>query len=314
MPNSAAKLIAIDWGTTHARSYLLGDGAVLLDQRQGQGISAIAPGAADRDAQFNAILDALVGEWLRRQPGLPMIACGMVGAAQGWQEAPYQSLPAQLAAGSGLVRVASDLGPLSIIGGVKKTNPQADVLRGEETQLAGLVTELAADRDTLVVLPGTHTKWARVRDARLIDFDTAMTGELFAWLAGSSMIGRVASPAGPRHDWRQGFDWGLRLAEDRLALMFSAFTIRSAVLDGQLPADQVADALSGLLIGTEIADRGQRIDFGAQPLVLVGGADLTSRYIRVFAHHAVTVTVAPSDTTCRGLWLSAVGAGLVGVE
>ena len=48
------------------------------------------------------------------------------------------------------------------------------------------------------------------------------------------------------------------------------------------------------------------------PIVLVGGAELTERYQRALARHGVSATLAPDDVTIRGLWRSAVGAGLVG--
>ena len=311
----AARLIGLDWGTTHARSYLLAPGTgapQLLDQRAGDGILSVSPDDPDRDAAFNAILRTLVADWQQASPGLPMIACGMVGAAQGWREASYRSLPTPLAGDGGMTMVDTDFGALPIIAGVKKSRPNADVIRGEETQLAGLVPELAAGRTTLVVMPGTHTKWAQVRDGVLLDFDTAMSGELFALLADRSMVGRAGAPPEPGQDWRTGFDWGLDRAGHTDALAFAAFVIRSSVLDAQLPASQVRDAISGLLIGSEVADRATKLDLASMPIVLVGGAELTGRYQRALARHGVSATLAPDDVTIRGLWRSAVGAGLVG--
>lgn len=316
MPNvdEAAQLIALDWGTTHARSYLLAaghDAPRLLDQRHGDGILSVAADDPDRDGSFNAILGSMVADWLQDDPGLPMIACGMVGAAQGWREASYQPLPTPLAAGSGLTMVDTDYGRLPIIGGVKKSQPNADVIRGEETQLAGLVPELDPGQATLVVMPGTHTKWARVHDGVLLDFDTAMSGELFSLLADQSMIGRAGAPAAPDQDWRVGFDWGLDRAEIKDSLAFAAFVIRSSVLDRQLPATQVRDAISGLLIGAEVADRAAKADLTQMPIVLVGGTSLTERYVRALARYGAEASIAPDDVTVRGLWRSAAGAGLI---
>lgn len=308
------ELIAIDWGTTNARSYLLAgapDGPQVLAERHGAGILAVPADAPDRDAAFASILTELVGPWLAADPALPMIACGMVGAAQGWREAPYQGLATKLAASSGFVTIDTPLGSLPIIAGVKKSRPSPDVMRGEETQLAGLLDELRPGVSELVVLPGTHTKWASVRDGVLIDFCTAMTGEFYRLLLDQSMVGRVAAPAGPGHDWRPGFDWGLRLAASGGAITFDAFTIRSAVLDAQLPAEQVADALSGLLIGAEVTDRVDSIEAKMEPLRLVGGTGLVERYQRALAQVGIDSVPTRPDVTVRGLWQSAVGAGLV---
>lgn len=316
-PSSPARLIAIDWGTTNARSYLLAAGPrgpVVLDQRTGEGILSVAADADNRDALFAAILESMVGQWLDAAPQLPMIACGMVGAAQGWRPAPYQSLPTVLASEGGFVTIQTPRGPLPIIAGVKKSRPNADVIRGEETQLAGLASDLAPGRTALVVMPGTHTKWAIVRDGVLLDFDTAMTGELYSLLLDQSMVGRVAVPAPPGRDWRPAFDWGLQLAADQRAIAFTAFVIRSSVLDEQLPADQVADALSGLLIGSEISEQLDRIEPDMQPVLLVGGAGLVERYQHAFAMSGVESTPADPDATIRGLWRCAIGAGLIEEE
>lgn len=312
------RLIALDWGTTHARGYLLaagGLGPVVLDETQGDGISRVRAGKADRVAVFDAILTSMVGAWLRSWPGLPMIACGMVGAAQGWRTAAYRSLPTDLTRGGGLTVVESSLGPLSIIAGVKKSVPNADVMRGEETQLAGLTAGLTAHRTATIVLPGTHTKWAVVRDGVLLDFDTAMSGELYELLAEQSMVGRVAEPATAGLDWRSGFDWGLELAlRAPGALAFQAFVIRSSVLDGQLAGEAVRDAVSGLLVGQEIATRIAAGNVTAGQVVLCGAAGLVARYQRALARIGVDSMPAGQDATIRGLWQSALGAGLLEEE
>lgn len=308
------QLIAIDWGTTNARAYLLGSegGApVVLAQTVGEGILSVEMDVADRDAEFAAILERMVGAWLDENPGLPMIACGMVGAAQGWRPAEYRTLPTQLASAGGLVSVGSPRGALPIIAGVKKSEPNADVMRGEETQLAGVAADLPAGITATIALPGTHTKWATVRDGVMLDFDTAMSGELFGLIADHSMVGRAAAPAGPDHDWRPGFDWGLRLAETERPLAFAAFVIRSSVLDGQLPAEQVPDAISGLLIGQEVLARADALQDEDGEVLLVGAGHLIERYVHALDWVGVRSRPAVADATVRGLWQSALGAGLI---
>ena len=73
-----------------------------------------------------------------------------------------------------------------ILPGLSQAEPP-DVMRGEETQIAGMLAA-TPDFDGLVCLPGTHTKWARVSEGRVTDFRTAMTGELFALVSGHSTL------------------------------------------------------------------------------------------------------------------------------
>ncbi|GAA2181459.1 2-dehydro-3-deoxygalactonokinase [Brooklawnia cerclae] len=312
------RLIALDWGTTHARAYLLGgsaDGPVVRDQSSGEGILSVAADDPDRDGAFAAILERMVGGFLDEYPGLPMIACGMIGASQGWRTAQYRTLPTELAGAGGLVVIDTPRGPLPVIAGVKKSAPEPDVIRGEETQLAGLAPGLPEGQASTVLLPGTHSKWALVRDGRLLDFHTAMTGEVFALLSGDSMVARVAEPPAPGHDWRIGFDRGLELATGGVPgdVLFKAFTIRSAVLDEQLPPTQVIDCLSGLLIGSEVATRSVAQTFEG-PILVCGGEALVERYRRALDRAGLASRPAPADATVRGLWHSALGAGLIKEE
>src|SRR5260221_13672100 len=118
----------------------------------------------------------------------------MVGSRQGWREAPYVDCPAPLAAvAAGIIR--TDDGALAIVPGVRTRdgNGIPDVMRGEETQLAGAVS--GSEDRVLAVLPGTHCKWALVEKGRLVDFATFMTGEMYDVLLNHSILGRLAQPA-----------------------------------------------------------------------------------------------------------------------
>jgi hypothetical protein len=56
-------------------------------------------------------------------------------------------------------------------------------MRGEETQILGALS-LAPDleKNSMVILPGTHSKWVSMHESRIMDFATYMTGELFCLL------------------------------------------------------------------------------------------------------------------------------------
>ena len=266
------------------------------------------------------MLQSLVGDWLVRPAGLPLLACGMVGSAHGWRDAGYRPCPAdprRLIDHAVSVSMANGTRVL-IVPGLMHTpaNTAPDVMRGEETQIAGalaLMPELAAA--ACIVLPGTHSKWARVRDGRVTGFATRMTGELFALLRQHSVLGRLmAEDQGTLHD--AAFNAGLDAAQavGGHDLGHQLFAVRTLGLTGRWPAEALGDYLSGLLIGHEVhaglADDATEGDTES-PLVLVGEAALCVRYARALQHaHRLNVSVL-DNTAAAGLWDMAASAGLV---
>mgnify|MGYP001370524408 CR=1 FL=1 len=275
-------LVALDWGISHLHAWRMdGDGAVLDQRASDDGASRLAGGTE----AFEAALRRLAGDWL--QPGTPVVACGMVGSAHGWREAPYVACPVGLGELHRHVVTVRGRDGLSvhIVPGLKTRDADGlpDVMRGEETQLAGLLVhapEMAAQRLT-VVMPGTHSKWVRLHRARVEGFATRMTGELFGLLREHSVLARLMSPA-TRFD-EAAFDRGVQQARRAAGadLAHSLFGVRALGLFGELGGEAAADYLSGLLIGSEVAGAlagPSAADAGE--LILIGEAELCTRYGR----------------------------------
>lgn len=60
-------------------------------------------------------------------------------------------------------------------------------MRGEETQIAGLLVRNPTYSGA-VCLPGTHSKWVRVKDGEVGDFTTFMTGEMFEVISTQTVL------------------------------------------------------------------------------------------------------------------------------
>ncbi|MCA8929587.1 MAG: 2-dehydro-3-deoxygalactonokinase [Alphaproteobacteria bacterium] len=283
--------IAVDWGTSALRVWAMPeDGPPLAAARSAQGMASL-----DRDG-FEPALLALIAPWLTAGRTVPVVACGMVGARQGWVEAPYTPVPCPPLAAERCVTAptADPRLAVRIVPGLMQGTPP-DVMRGEETQVAGFLADAPEFSGTLC-LPGTHAKWVEVRERRVERFRTAMTGELFALLAERSVL---------RHSVGEGWDRDAFLAAVREAhaepasLPGRLFGLRAgSLLHGLDPA--VARArLSGWLIGAEIAamapDR-------STPITVLGQQPLASHYVaalRATAHAARAVDAA--GATLRGL-------------
>jgi 2-dehydro-3-deoxygalactonokinase len=302
------QLIGLDWGTSSLRAYLLGENGACLAQASGAfGILNVA--AAD----FDGVYLRLCATWQREYGPLPVLASGMIGSRQGWLEAPYvpcPATPAQIAAS--LVRLqASDGARIHIVPGLSCRNDlgMPDVMRGEETQLLGVIE---TGGDALWVLPGTHSKWARSSGGRIDGFATYMTGELYALLRSHSILGRLMpgdTGAGPQADpaaFARGVDCGLGAAD----LARKLFSVRSLGLFGEIAPESLADYLSGLLLGAEIRDALAQSPAVAE-IGLIGEPGLCERYRSALNIAGVRAREHSADAAPRGLWRVAVLAGLI---
>ena len=316
MTEPDAHLIGLDWGTSSLRAFLMRDGRVVDTRHADDGMQRLAGGGA---AAFEHAFAAITAPWLGAWPALPVVACGMVGSAQGWREVPYAPSPADAAA---IARHATTLATAAgtrvlIAPGVLHEPPDGppDVMRGEETQVVGeLQREAAWSRAACLVMPGTHSKWVQVRDGRIEAFATYMTGELFALLRTQSILGRLMAPdATPPDDAAPSpaFLRGVEQARERHGeLLHTLFSARTLGLTNRLSREQTADYLSGLLIGSElVAALAQSPP--EVPLVLVGEPALCRRYgqgLDALQHGAVATL---GNTAPDGLWALACAAGLV---
>jgi 2-dehydro-3-deoxygalactonokinase len=269
---------------------------------------------------FELAFDEACGDWLDAQPGIPVIACGMVGSAQGWREAVYQQTPASVSAlSSALVTVSSVRGvDVHIIPGVLQRSELPNVMRGEETQVLGILSALPASdiaKPLLIGLPGSHSKWVRAVDGDIVHFDTFMTGEVFAALSSHTILGRTMQ----RSDVFDGeaFDRGVAVAQSPQGAagpLSTIFSCRTLGLTGALPGSSQADYLSGLLIGHEIVALSTLLHQSAAQLpavILIGSGALLARYQRALEVNGFPLVTLAEQATERGLWQVAVQAGLL---
>jgi 2-dehydro-3-deoxygalactonokinase len=308
------QLIGLDWGTTSLRAYRFDAGGQVVDARHRPlGILQVAAADAGAGDGFARALDQACGDWISADPACALLACGMIGSAQGWRQAPYVEVPAGVdALGGALTAVETPRGVLHIVPGMIARGALPEVMRGEETQVAGVVDPASGGpADAWIGLPGTHAKWVRVRDRRIVELHTFMTGEVFAALCAHTILGRTMQPAAAPD--LAAFDRGAAVArspDGRLGVLSTMFSARTLGLVGELPGEAQADYLSGLLIGHEVAALGELGD-RSEAIALVGDAALCERYRRALVASGHTAVAIAGGATERGLWRIAVAAGLV---
>ena len=287
--DAPADWIAADWGTTHLRLWVMRGDEVLAKRCCDQGMGRLEP------AQFGPVLEAEIARFDGDLSGRPVIACGMVGSRQGWAEAPYRATPTDPRAQ--LVRVSDHAPrPVYIACGIRQNDPP-DVMRGEETQVAGLLAR-TPDFDGVVCLPGTHTKWVRLRAGRIERFQSCMTGELFALIASQSVLRHTLDMEGLD---QAAFDAACAEAlADPASTYGGLFALRAGALLNGLDPISAASRLSGMLIGWELA--ATRDLWAGQESALIGSPKLAALYARALGANGVQTQDYPAEpTTLAGL-------------
>lgn len=270
--------IAADWGTSHLRIWVLGaSGAVIAHRTSDKGMGNLAPG------EFETALLELVDPYLPEGSRTPLIACGMVGARQGWAEAPYIPIPDIPPGLLNAIRPKAHDPRLDvfILPGMMQADP-VDVMRGEETQILGFIKKNPGF-DGVLCLPGTHSKWVRVRAGTIVTFRTFMTGELFALLSKRSVLRHSMMGEG----WNEAeFIGGVR---DAMAspkdLSSGLFELRAEALVYDVGADVIRARLSGLLVGLELA--GARSYWLGRDTAIIGEPRLSDKYAAALAAQGV---------------------------
>lgn len=257
-------LIAVDWGTTNRRVFVLDAHGQVVDRFvDGAGVLSILPN------EFPDVMAMLRD----RCGGRPMLLAGMIGSNRGWIAAPYVDCPATVeTVAAGLVAVEGQ--NIRIVPGVAdRTDGRADVMRGEEVQLLGALAGGMIGPDMHACNPGTHAKWARLKDGAIAGFKTVMTGEMFAMLRRHSLL---AGPLSGEVTPGEAFQEGVRTALERRELLADIFSIRARTLLGTLAPENVPSFGSGLLVGSDVAIG---LDFvGTGSVALIGDPALTRLY------------------------------------
>ena len=291
---SQADYVAVDWGTSSFRLWLIDRAGGMLAERRSQEGMMVASRLGFA-AVLQSHLDAVGAE-----NNLPVVICGMAGARQGWVEAGYIDTPAHLARVlERAVPVPGQTRDIRILPGIAQRDPRApDVMRGEETQLLGALGADAAD-GALVCIPGTHSKWVWVSGGVVERFATFMTGELFGAISRETILSHAVADADEAED-TDAFKSAVVTAFETPALAANLlFRVRSSQLLYGGSASSAREKISGTLIGLELAawlagDRSRRA------ITLIASGRLQVLYRLAFDTLSVEVRSINAEDAARG--------------
>lgn len=284
-----AEWVGVDWGTTRLRAWAFADnGEVIAEGSHDKGMGKL--GRED----FEPALLELIGPWLSPVGQTPVIACGMVGARQGWIEAAYAPVPCPPPGIERATRAPVNDTRLDvlILPGLSQSGP-ADVMRGEETQIAGFLAN-RPDFEGTVCLPGSHAKWVHVAGQKIAKFTTVMTGEIFAALSQHTVLRHSMGDGHSEADFLKGVGEAMNSPETVAGRFFS---LRAEGLLTGLEPVAAASRLSGLLIGLELS--ATRDYWTGHKVALVGAGALTDLYAAALKLNGTDAAIMSGDGMVR---------------
>ena len=261
--------IAVDWGTTNLRIWHCDQAGNVMDETRVQmGMSTLTA------SKYEGVLISHIDRHLPDGVITEVLVCGMAGARQGWQDAGYLTAPCDTTSLNQAVTVHTSDPRITvrILPGIKQPEP-ADVMRGEETQIAGFLKQ-TPDYNGLICLPGTHSKWVYVQNGQVVEFQTFMTGEIYDLLSRSSVLKHSVS--GTRFSQSNFVDAAKSAFENPSDTSSQLFRLRAQHLVHDTDPTVLRSRLSGILIGQEVAAMERQ--WSHLPITLIGEEALCSLY------------------------------------
>ena len=287
-----ADWVAVDWGTSNFRYWVIRSGEVICSGSKPLGIINLDQNSYER------ILIQELDFFLHPSRVTIILICGMAGSRQGWKEAPYISVPCRPPEFCDAISVkCMDARILvKILPGLEQNTPP-DVMRGEETQIKGILTK-HTNFDGVICLPGTHTKWVKISAGEIISFQTFMTGELFSLLGERSVLKHSISKDGwEEKTFKDSVD---QIMSDNKLFASMLFRLRGKSILKNLPKVEARSCLSGYLIGLELS--GSRPYWMGETVLIVGEHKISLAYEQGLTTQGVIVQRdSYNDASLQGL-------------
>jgi len=282
--------IALDWGTSNFRAYLIDNNHVIDQVSTDEGMKFVD------QKEFENILIKNISTWNNKFDIKMVIASGMVGAKQGWIEVPYINAPCDIRnLNFKTLKILDDI-YIHILSGVSQFNP-SDVMRGEETQIAGFLLN-NIDFNGSICLPGTHSKWVEIRNNNITKFKTFMTGELFEIISKNSVL--IHSVEAEKIDKMELLKSVDKIIQNPELFSNALFQLRADDLINSKGPTIYKSRLSGYLLAIELL--GSMEFWKNNDIVLIGNPDLTEMYQYVLNKKVKSIKkFLSSDMVLKGL-------------
>ena len=178
---------------------------------------------------------------------------------------------------------------LKIFSGISQNYPP-DVMRGEETQVAGFLTD-DNNFNGSICLPGTHSKWIKINKNSLEKFQTFMTGELFEIISKNSVLSH--SVKSDNLDKAEILNSANKIMNKPEVFANALFQLRADDLINSQGAVIYRSRLSGYLLAMELV--GSLEFWKNNDIILIGNINLIDLYEHVLINKVSSIQKFTSE-------------------
>jgi 2-dehydro-3-deoxygalactonokinase len=254
-------ILAVDSGTTSTRVWVLEGGEVKASAGSRGGARDVVrtkdPSALLRRVRFPAD-EALALAGSTWEAVKAVVAFGMITSELGLEEVPHLEAPVsrRMLAEAMVERSYGEAlpAPVRLVPGVRSGDDDlelADFMRGEETEVAGLLALGEPEPPFLYISTGSHTKFVGVDREGRIDWSlTTLSGELLLALHRETILADLIDLDAPVADF-VALEDGARLAE-RAGLTKALFAARFLNRVRGVSTASCSDFLHGAVAGGDV--------------------------------------------------------------
>jgi 2-dehydro-3-deoxygalactonokinase len=275
-------IVVVDSGTTSTRVWVVEHGDVKASSSSRSGARDVVR-TKDRSELLGRIREladeALAAAGATWEAVEAIVAFGMITSELGLEEVPHLEAPVgrrMLAAALVERRYGDALpAPVHLVPGVRSGGEElelADFMRGEETEVAGLLALGEPDPPFLYISTGSHTKFVGVDREGRIDWSlTTLSGELLLALQRETILAELIDLEAPPTDLA-ALEEGARFAE-RAGFSRALFGARLLNRMRGVSVAFCSDFLHGAVAGTDLHSlrRAAKSRGGLPDRVAIGG-------------------------------------------
>jgi 2-dehydro-3-deoxygalactonokinase len=282
-------ILAVDSGTTSTRAWVVDEGEVLAaaSTRGGAKDVAIGQDRAGLLTSVRSVCEGALGDSGRSWDDVrAVVAFGMITSELGLEEVSHLVAPADRGSLVRAMRRVDDAlpAPVFLVPGVRSDGPnlaQTDFMRGEETEVVGLLSLGSFEPPILYVSAGSHTKFVAVDAQGRIEWSmTTLSGELLWALHRETILAELVDPMGELSDL-EGVEEGA-LIEERDGFNRALFAARLLNRLHGVGPDRCSAFIHGVLAGSDLRSLRTALRSRRDPptRVVVGGGGALARAYR----------------------------------